>query len=439
MAEALRFTPPKRKRQSWLKAIMIALGIVLLFSLIALLAFSRVNQGTEIKIEPELMLLLAPAQVPPDLALLILADYPPEQVWQEALERSQWEAALASFLFAPVYSDSQSIEHLLELADALRQDNPDAAASYLLAAADLTRISPELNDRRRAELIVTIGEKLYSLGLAVAAVTEWRQASILAHYAPSMPPMYRAILLQDLALLYKQAGAERLEASARQTAAQVNTLSSEVPVLERIILDTEALPSEPAALQAARDKRRLTAQQAVKGLGSHLEDFAYTQLRDALSAEALLQRQWVTEELRQPHPREVQAALLLAHINWLQRERMLAWGIGGEEFSAWIERRAQIELDLHEAWDALELVRLDQSIRQGSQEHATLAQRDWWATRLIQARLTRDPRLESEEVISSMLPNNADGAGDEILRLDWIEGRFWRIPREYVGTNQLPD
>lgn len=118
---------------------------------------------------------------------------------------------------------------------------------------------------------------------------------------------------------------------------------------------------------------------------------------------------------------------------------MLAWGIGGEQFSAWYERRAEIELDLHEAWDALELVRLDQSIREGSQERATLAQRDWWATRLIQARLTRDPTLDIEQVISSMLPNNADAAGDEMLRLDWIEGRFWRIPQEYVGTNQLPD
>ena len=162
MANALTFTPPKRKRQSWLKAIIIALGIVLLFSLIVLFAFSRVNQSTKSDIEPDLMLLLAPAQVPPDLALLILADYPPDQVWQEVLERSQWEAALATFLFAPVRSDSQSIEHLLELAEAQQQDKPDAAASYLLAAADVTRISPELDDRRRAELIVTIGKKLYS-------------------------------------------------------------------------------------------------------------------------------------------------------------------------------------------------------------------------------------------------------------------------------------
>lgn len=422
-----------------MKSIIIALGIVLLFSFMALYWFSRVNQPTNADIERELMVLLAQAQVPPDLVLLILADYPSAQVWEEALEREQWEAALAIWLFSPVRSDRQSIEHLLELADAQEQDKPDAAASYLLAAADVTRISPELNDRERAELIVTIGKKLYSLGLAVAAVTEWRQASILAHYGPSMPAMYRATLLHDLALLYKQAGAERLEASARENAAQVNTNSSAVAVPERIILDTEDLPSEPAPLQAARDKRRLTAQQAVKELESNLEDFAYKQLRDALSAEALLQRQWVTEELREPHPREVQAALLLAHINWLQRTRMLAWGIGGEQFSAWYERRAQIELDLHEAWDALELVRLDQSIREGSQERATLAQRDWWATRLIQARLTRDPTLDIEQVISSMLPNNADAAGEEMLRVDWIEGRFWRIPQEYVGTNQLPD
>lgn len=389
-------------------------------------------------IETDLLALVQPRQVAPVLALMALADYPADQVWQEPLRQGQWHGALALWLFGPVRADRESAYILIELADAQRERDADDAAAALRAAADVVRLSPELSDRERAELLVMIGKKLRGLGLASAAVTEWQQASILAHYGPSMPALYRATLLQDLAVLYKQVGARSLEARAREDSAQVGA-TGELVVPDRIVLDTEALPAQPPDLQAARDQRRAAAEAAARALGTPDEAARYADLRNALSAEGLYHRTWITNELRMEHPREVQAALLVYHINWLQRERLLAWGFGGPHFPTWVERRARIEQDLHDAWDALELVRLDQSIREGVAERATLAQRDWWARRLVQARLSRDPGLDVTAVVASMVPNNADQAGGALLRLDWIQGRFWRVPREYVGTNQLPE
>lgn len=440
MANTLTTSPPKRTTTPWLPALGLALLMLTLLAAVGgMWLLNESRRQANAQIETDLLRVANPAKVPPHLALLMLADYPADQVWQEPLRQQQGEAALAMWLFGPVRSDRVSIDNLLTLAEAQTDQSPDAAAALFLTAADMVRLSPELSDRERADLLVAIGRSLHALGLTQAAVTEWRQASILAHHGPSMPALYRATLLHDLAVLYKQVGARRLEARAREASAQVGTASGVLAIPERILLDTEDLPPEPPDLLAAREQRRAAAQETARVLGSPSESVAYSILREALSTEGLLHRTWIAAELQAGHPREVQAALLLFHINWLQRERMLAWTYGGDEFPTWVERRDQIEAALHEAWDALEVVRMDQSIREGVQERATLAQRDWWATRLIQARLLRDPALDVSEVSASMLPNNADPAGETLLRLDWMQERFWRVPREYVGTNRLPE
>lgn len=440
MANTLTASPPKRSTTRWFPALGLALLMLALLAMVAGVWWMNESRlQASARIETDLLRFAEPTKVHPHLALLMLADYPAEQVWQEPLRQQQGDGALAMWLFGPVRSDRVSIDNLLTLAEMQKLSNADASAALLLTAADVVRLSPELSDRERADLLVAIGRSLHGLGLTQAAVTEWRQASILAHYGPSMPALYRATLLHDLAVLYKQVGARRLEARAREASAQVGTASGALAIPERILLDTEDLPPEPPALQAAREQRRNAAQEAARLLGSPTEQLAYSILREALSAEGLQHRTWIAAELQAGHPREVQAALLLFHINWLQRERMLAWNYGGDEFPTWSKRRGQIEAALHEAWDALEIVRMDQSIREGVQERATLAQRDWWATRLIQARLLRDPALDVPGVTASMLPNNADPAGDALLRLDWSQERFWRIPREYVGTNRLPE
>lgn len=440
MANTLTVNRPASARGRWLRASGIALiGVLLVLSIGGYWLLQQRQPRANPEVETNLLALIDPAQVPAQLALLALADYPAEQLWLEPLNRGQWDGALAMWLFGPVRPDALSIEQLLKMAEFQARQSPDDAAAYLLAAADLTRLSPELGDRERAELLLQIGQRMEALGLTAAAVTEWRQASVIAHFSPSLPSMYRASLLQQLARHYRQAGARRLAERARQAAGQVGSASGMLIVPERIALTTDALPEEPAELQAARARRRQAAALTAQTLEVGGSEAAYAELRAALSAEGLLHRLWITEQLKEGHPREVQAALLLYHINWLQQERMLAWGMGGDHFPTWVERRGQLDRALHEAWEALEVVRLDQTIQEQLQARVTLAQRDWWAARLVQARLLRDPLLDHERLLESMRPNNADPAGEALLRLDWIQQRFWRVPREYVGTDLLPE
>lgn len=433
--------PQRDSTQSWLPAIFVAflmVGIVAAVGVWWLVGQSSTRaRGT---IESDLTSLIKPELVEPTYTLLLLADYPIEQVWQEALQRGEDESAFALWMAGGVRPDRDAIADLMTLAEVRSTISGNEAAALLYAAADVARISPELDDRERAEFILQIGKNLRGLGLEAAAVTEWRQASIVAHYGPKMPPLYRATLLYDLGTLYNEVGAEQLAAQARAQVAQVGDESGIIVVPERVLLPTaEQLPPEPDDLVTMRAWRRQAAEEAVRQLGSPLEGQAFAVLGDALNAEGKRHREWMNEQLQAGLPRDVQAALLVYHIGYLQKERVLAWGLGGASLAAWEDKRAEIEISLHDAWNLLEIVRLDQSIQAGDQMTATLGQRDWWATRLVQWRLGRDPILEVQKVVASMLPNNADPTGNELLRLDWIQERFWRVPREYVGTNRLPE
>jgi hypothetical protein len=303
----------------------------------------------------------------------------------------------------------------------------------------MARISPELTDRERADFLVLIGERMAQIGLRSAAMDEWHQARILAQHSPTLQPMVRATLFQTLANSYRWVEADALAAEAREAATQVGTASIPIAVPERTLPDTAAPPDEPADLRTARERRRIAALQTALALNGGTGEGAYEELRAALAAEGALHRAWVAEQLSAELPLSQKAGLLQYHIEWLQRERMLAAGAGGEEFSAWTTRREQIEAELNEAWNALEQVRLEQGIAGAAREQATLAHRDWWTARLVQARLGRDPGLRYEEIVASMRPNQADEAGGAELRLDWVQGRFWRLPREWVGHAGLPE
>lgn len=416
-------------------AVLILLPIVAVVVLWLALTSPRRVRGP---LPQDIIAVVPTQQVPPALALMMLADYPADQVWEEAARLGQWQGALITWLFGPLHSDRDSLETLVRFADAAAPSDPKSAGALLLAAEDVVRISPELSDRDRADSLLVIGERFSAIGLEREAVQAWRQASILAHYSPSLPAFYRAGLLHDLAVRYQAVGADRLAAEASENSEQVGGAIPVLAVPERVILDTEALPPEPEALLAARERRRIAAQAAAQLMASD-STAGYQELRSSMSAEGMLHRSWVEESLAAATTNEQRAALLLYHIIWLQRERLLAYGFGGDQFPTWEARRVQIDGSLHEAWNQLEEVRLNQSLQAGSQERATLAQRDWWATRLVQSRLGRDPMLDQASIISSMQPNNADGAGGEGLRLDWIQERFWRVPRDAVGTNRLPE
>lgn len=433
--------PQQNTSQSWLPAIFVAFLMVGLIS--AVVVWWLVQQSTTRvrgTIETNLAALMKPELVEPTYTLLLLADYPVEQVWQEALQRGESDSAFALWMAGGVRPDREAIADLMTLAQVRGMDSANEAAALLYAAADVTRLSPELDDRERAEFILQIGKDLRALGLEAAAVTEWRQASILAHYGPGMPPLYRATLLYDLGTLYNEVGAEQLAAQARAQVAQVGNDSGIILVPERVQLPTaDQLPPEPEELVTMRAWRRQAAEEAVRQLGTPLEPQAFSVLSEALTAEGRRHREWINEQLQAGLPRDVQATLLVYHIGYLQKERVLAWGLGGTHLAPWGDKQAEIEISLHDAWNLLEIVRLDQSIQAGDQVAATLGQRDWWATRLVQWRLGRDPILEPQKVVVSMVPNNADATGNEMLRLDWIQERFWRVPREYVGTNKLPE
>ncbi len=433
--------PPASISQSWLPAIVVALLMVGLLA--AVMVWWLIGQSTTRvrgTVETDLAALMKPELVEPTYTLLLLADYPVEQVWQEALQRGESDSAFALWMAGGVRPDREAIADLMTLAQVRRGTSGNEAAALLYAAADVTRLSPELDDRARAEFILQIGKDLRALGLEAAAVTEWRQASILAHYGPGMPPLYRATLLYDLGTLYSQVGAEQLAAQARAQVAQVGNDSGIIIVPERVQLPTaEQLPAEPEELVTMRAWRRQAAEEAVRHIGSPVEAQAFAVVSEAMTNEGRRHREWFNAQLQAGLPRDVQAALLVYHINYLQKERVLAWGLGGAHLANWGAKRAEIEISLHDAWNLLEIVRLDQSIQAGDQTMATLGQRDWWATRLVQWRLGRDPILEPQTVVASMVPNNADGTGNEMLRLDWIQERFWRVPREYVGTNKLPE
>jgi hypothetical protein len=391
-------------------------------------------------IETDLLALVALPRVSPSLALLALADYPAEQVWQEPLRDGQWDGALAMWLAGSLRSDRETVGGLLALATPATSRNPNAAAACLRAAADVVRLSAELDDRERADWLVTIGKGLRDLGLPDAAMSEWRQALILAHHSPTLPLMYRATLLHDLALLYGEVGAGNMVVQPENAGVAGNPSVTPDNLQAPLAREMAALPAEPEPLLMARERRRAAAASAARALLQGPDaPIAYAELVNALHAERVLHEQWMTEQLQADPSSEVEVALWLYQINWLQRERMLAWGVGGEHFSEWTARRAQIELSLHEAWEALQAIKMEQSVSSGVQGEATLLQRAWWATRLVQTRLLRDPAAEEAAIVAAMRPNNADGAGGATLRLDSIQGRFWRIPREYVGTERLPE
>jgi hypothetical protein len=433
--------PRENSTHSWLPALFIA------FLLVGLVAAMGVwwlvaQNSTRARgvVESDLTAMIKPEQVEPLYTLLLLADYPTEQVWQEALQRGETESAFALWMASGVRPDAEMVGDLLALATIRADTSGNEAAALLYAAADVARLSPELDDRQRAEFILQIGKDLRALGLEGAAVTEWRQASILAHYGPAMPPLYRATLLYDLGTLYSEVGAEQLAERARAQVAQVGNDSGIIIVPERVPLPTaDMLPREPEDLVTMRQWRRQMAEEAVRHIGGPVEAQAFAMVSEALEAEGRRHREWVNEQLQAGLPRDVQAALLVYHIGYLQKERVLAWGLGGAHFATWDAKQAEIEISLHDAWNLLEIVRLDQSIQGGDALAATLSQRDWWATRLVQWRLGRDPILDPQQVVASMLPNNADPTGNELLRLDWIQERFWRVPREFVGTNRLPE
>lgn len=395
-------------------------------------------QRAQAAIETDLLRTVEPSGVPPSLALLALADYPAEQVWQAPVQQEEWDGALAMWLFGPAQPDRTSVDRLLTLAQAEARGAPDDAAALLLAAADVTRISPELTDRDRADLLVLLGIRMEELGLSASAVSEWRQAEILAHHSPTLQPHYRATLLQTLSTLYQQAGAGTLAVRAREAVAQVGTGGAPLVVPEMAPLEQAALPEQPAELRVARERRRVAALQAGVALNGGTAEGAYTELRDALVAERQLHEAWIAAQLSQEPPLAVRAELLLYQIEWLQRERMLALGFGGEAFADWRDRQVATEAELSATWDALEAVRIAQGLQDGNRERATLAHRDWWAARLVQARLARDPGALPETILASMRPNQADEAGGASLRLDWIAGRPWRLPREWVGRD-LPE
>ena len=440
VANTLALPPSTTESHSWLKATGLALVLVLaLGALAGAWAWSHRQPRAHASIETNLLATIESAQISPHLALRVLADYPAEQVWQEPMAQEQWEGALAAWLFGPAQPDHASIEMLLRLAQAQASSAPDDAATYLLAAADVARISPELTDRERADFLVLIGERMAQIGLRSAAMAEWHQARMLAQHSPTLQPMVRATFFQTLANSYRWIDAEVLAEEARKAATQVGTASVPVAEPERTLPDTAAPPDEPADLRTARERRRIAALQTALALNGGTGEGAYEELREALTAEGALHRAWIAEQLNAELPLPQKAGLLQYHIQWLQRERMLAAGAGGEEFSAWTTRREEIGAELHEAWNALEQVRLEQGIAGAAREQATLAHRDWWAARLVQARLGRDPGLHQEEILASMRPNQADEAGGAELRLDWVQGRFWRLPREWVGHAELPE
>ncbi len=443
MANTLTAAPERRGANPWERAIAIAALLVLLAGLLGGWWLLRgVPPRDRTAIEPNLLALIEPSGVPPYLVLMVLSDYPADQVWQEALRAGEWDGALATWLFGPLRPDRSAIEALLALAEAQGPTGPDDAAAYLLAAADLARLSPELGDRERAELLLGVGERMSALGARGAATEEWRQADIVARFAPALPALYRATLLHDLAALYRGVGDRGREARALEQAAQAGRSGPPLAAPERPLLETGDVPEPPDPLLAAQAARRAAAEaagQALQGGEPTLIAAAYADLRNALDAEEAAHSAWIEPLLAAAPTLEGRAALLIHQIEWLQRARLLALGVGGDPFAGWATRLPALEAALHDSWEALEATRLEQSVATGRQQDATLAQRDWWATRLLHARLGHDPALDQTSLIASMRPNNADGAGDTMLRLDWIAGRFWRVPRDSVVSSRLPE
>lgn len=441
MTRTLEVGAPPSAGQGWLRILLLSLAIVLLVVVVGTIwLIARRPPTANPIIEQDLTALVRPEQIPQRLVLLALADYPPNQVWQEAINAGDLEGAYGLWLYGPPASDSVDLEAMFTLAERFRTVEPDRSASLLLAASDVARLSPELSDRARAQYLIAAGHGLVALGLPAAAVTEWRQASLLAHFSPELPPLVRATLLQELFLAYEEVGASRLAAAAQSQVSQVGSATGVLPVPSPAPLETATRPDFPPELEALQSRRRQLAIEAALALEAGQDPaLLLAALADVAEQEGLARRQWVAEMIQSAPSRAVQAALLLDHVGWLQRERLLASGAAGEQFAGWIGRRPTIERAQHESWDALEVVRLDQSLGLGQQQEATLAQRDWWASRLVQGRMARDPLLDHEEIRRSMIPNNADEAGRERLRLDWQDGRYWRLPRENVGTNRLPE
>ncbi len=347
--------PDATQKRNWLlPALVIALVITLLVSLIAIGGYFLLKDrsaGQSGWQDP--LAAIDAGRVRADLPALLLLDESPTAVIKEALETGETDSAYAVLAYSPDLSDAERIGNLLLVAHAFEADNaPGLAALCYQQMHSLAALSSTLPDIARSEASLEAAAGLIRLDMSDAARPSLAQAEALARYSSLLAPVKRQEIAQRLLPLYEEAGFDAQAANLSQLLRDPQGLPDSRLVRGPFLPDFQAEVVYPRQLIDARDERlRQTAAFLEAWDAGDDMEAARSALASALLQEDGVRQAVFAAEIEAATQLSGRAAWIQERVNWLTLKYMIArQGMGFNLAPEWALEAETIRAELDQAY-----------------------------------------------------------------------------------------
>ncbi len=180
----------------------IALAAIVIVAVVVFFAFQRERPASTEWQNP--MAQVAPAAIVPQLALYPLAGASEIETIDAGIDNSDLATAYAGLVYSLDLSDRQRIGRLIALGTRLTEaDSSGVASAVFQQVYDLALLSPNLNDRQRAEALWRAARGWGALGRSDQALIALDQAEVIAAQSPHLQTAQRRSILVLLEEAYR--------------------------------------------------------------------------------------------------------------------------------------------------------------------------------------------------------------------------------------------
>jgi len=301
-------------------------------------------------------ILLQNTDIDPALAIAQLGGIAPEDVINQAIDKSRPGTALVIITATPGLDMKMTAGTLLLLGKKFTEQGDTARAllSYQLAGSIAT-LSPDLSDTLRTDVFLQAGSGLAAQKENLLAKIYLDQAYLLATESNYLQPAYRQSVLEALNQAY-------LSINAADQARKSVTASLNPPDLSsrgETALELPDITPIPLseAVQTAEKARWQAAQQVAKDLvelGGEVKPEHIATLRDALIAEDAEKTAFFADALAAEKKLSGKVSIIHSQIEWLRlKYRIAQKGFGISLVPEWEANAEQIRSDLTAGYESL--------------------------------------------------------------------------------------
>ncbi len=349
-----RLDEPQPRRRFGCLQIGLLLGflISLVIGMAALLGLYTLDRSAPAAPQPEAANALQPSRIPPQLALLQLADTDADALGRQAVNARERALGYAIFAYDDTLGGARRATELLRLGQYfLNADETAQAVASFRTARTLATFAADIGPLERGQLLTRSAVGLLEAGAVREAVESAQQVQHAAVQMPDLLPAQRVQILRGVEPILRAQGTPAEAQQIREILRNPNLVRGRVMISPVWPTLQEALPLDEA-LQTAIITRQAAAQRLIDRLvatGGADFEAERSALREALLAEDTLRAQRYAGvntpvlTLRQQH------FLIQEQRSWLiLKLRIALGGFGVDLVPDWAGQPDAIRLSLNQ-------------------------------------------------------------------------------------------